>query len=108
MTIWGDGTTIRDFVYVEDAARAFVASSYYDGDAPAINIGSGQATTLLDAIRAVEDAFDTAIDVRFERGRSIDVHANSLAIELAREVLGWSPQTSLAEGVSLLAEELRR
>ena len=92
LTIWGDGSAIRDYIHVSDVASAFVAASEYRDEHTEFNIGSGHGRSLIDVIHDVERAFETKIGLRFESGRSIDVPANTLNIDLAVAELGWAPE----------------
>ncbi|MDH3294342.1 MAG: NAD-dependent epimerase/dehydratase family protein [Acidimicrobiia bacterium] len=99
LVIWGDGSTRRDFVFIEDVAQAFVAASRYDGPYPVINIGSGEATSLLEAVACVQEVLNVELDVRFEPGRPVDVPVNSLAINRAEAELDWRPTVDLKTGI---------
>ena len=104
LTIWGDGSARRDFVFVEDVARAFVAGAAYDGPFPVVNIGSGRATSLLEAVAWVQDALEVDLDVRFEASRPVDVPVNSLAIDRAEAELQWHPTVDLVDGIRRTAQ----
>ena len=95
LSIWGDGSVIRDYIHVADVANAFLAASRYRGDVKEFNVGSGMGRSLVDVIRDVELACETKIAIRFEEARSIDVPANVLSIDLALSELSWSPETPM-------------
>ena len=103
MSIWGDGSVERDFVYVGDVADAFVRACAYPGGQSEINIGAGRSTSLLDILGAVETALARKIPVRFEANRAIDVKKNVLDIGRARTALDWQPQTELGTGLARTA-----
>jgi UDP-glucose 4-epimerase len=101
----GDTSTIRDFTYVEDTARAFLAI----GDAPDIaygqpyNAGSGVAVTIDDVIAAVRDVTGCTKPLRHDpaRARPDRSEVRALLAESRRlhEASGWTPRVSLAEGL---------
>lgn len=104
MTIWGDGETVRDFLFVRDLARAVAEACAYAGDATVMNIGSGLGYTLLEVARLVEGISGRPLQLRFEPNRKIDVARNVLDIGLAHQELGWRPETEIEEGLRLTAE----
>lgn len=97
--IWGDGTIVRDFIYVEDVAKAFIVASYLDEVPNVVNIGSGIGCKLLDIIKIVEKFVGRDIPVIFEKERSVDVKSNVLDISLAKASLGWNPKIDIMEGI---------
>lgn len=99
MPIWGDGSVERDFIHVDDVARAVLAACSVARPPAAINIGSGQATSLLQALARVEAALGRQVPVAFEPGRAVDVARNVLDIGRAAQVLGWRPLIGLDEGL---------
>lgn len=98
--IWGDGSVVRDFVHVDDVARAFALAA----DAPVrgteINVGSGRGASLnelLDLIRAVTGRDP---DVTYHPARAFDVPRSVLSIDRAQAALGWTPQVELRDGIA--------
>ena len=99
-TIFGDGSVVRDYVYVDDLVSALVALGRLRGGPGAINIGSGEGRSLNEIATLVGDELGHEMTVRFEASRRFDVSRSILDIRLAREVLGWEPLTSLREGIA--------
>lgn len=104
ITIWGDGSVERDFIYVRDVARAFVRALVFAGNEQTFNIGSGQSNSVNAVLNLIETAIGKPIERRYELGRPIDVSRNVLCIEKAQRHLSWSPTTGLDEGISLTAK----
>lgn len=104
MPIWGDGSVERDFIHVSDVARAFVAACAVKTPPSTVNIGSGQATSLLQILQQTEAALGQAVPVAFEPGRIIDVKRNVLDISRARDSLGWVPQIDMGQGLKRTAD----
>ena len=99
LSITGDGNQTRDFVHVQDIARAFLLALESDnlGNGEIINIGSGREIS----INKLADLFSKEIvylPARFEPKRT---YAD---ITLARKLLNWEPSISLEEGI----DELKR
>ena len=97
-TIYGTGMQTRDFVYVDDVASAFVAS-IENGDGELLNIGTGTETSIQYLYE--EMAIASGIEIDLERGeeRAGEIERSSLDPSLAEKILGWTPQTSLRDGV---------
>lgn len=103
MPIWGDGLVERDFLYVSDVARAFVAAATHSRSDGLINIGSGRSVSLRDILSLVEAAIGKQLKVAYYPDRQIDVRRSVLDITRAREQLGWEPKIELEEGLSRTA-----
>jgi len=100
ITIWGDGTTTRDFVYIEDVSRALALAVKYEGESVILNIGSGRETSLDEICAEVRRTAKVPLEVRFEPGRSVDVARNCLDITRAARVLNWCPRVGLVDGIA--------
>ena len=110
--IWGDGTLVRDYLHVADAAECLVRLSLAPRDQLeghlAFNIGSGRGASLREVLALVERAAGHRLDVSYTAGRALDVSRNVLDIRRARQLLGWTPSWPLAEGLERVFDELRR
>jgi UDP-glucose 4-epimerase len=99
MEIWGDGMVVRDFIFVDDVMDALLAAAKDQSDARIFNIGSGQGHSLREVIAVIEHLLGDKLDVRFTAGRAIDVPVSIVAIDRARDVLGWVPKTPFEAGL---------
>ena len=106
LQIWGDGSAVRDFLDVADVVAALLAAANYQGDESLFNIGSGQGLSLNQLIALLEAQLNRSLDVEYSPSRGCDVPTNVLCIEKARTVLGWSPEISVADGLSRLCDSL--
>lgn len=104
LTIWGDGSVIRDFVYVDDVAEAFIKAHEYSGHSTCFNIGSGVGRSLLEIVELVEEKSGKKIKVEFSPGRKVDASKCILDINRASQLLNWSPKCGLAAGVTRTAD----
>jgi len=103
LTIWGDGSTVRDFVHLPDVADALVRATRYKGGHAVINIGSGRGHSLLEIVSKVEATTGRKIDLKLEPDRPIDVLVNILDVSLAAQELDWRPAPTLDEGLAATA-----
>lgn len=100
LTIYGDGSQQRDYLYVGDLARAIAA--VLDGDAAGVyQLGSGRPISLEQLIAALEAVAGRRLPVRFEAARRGEVHSTWCAVDKARRELGFGAPTTLAEGLGV-------
>jgi len=95
-----DGTAVRDFVHVDDLARAHILALERcrgAGRFAAYNLGTGTGSTVREVLRAAEEITGRRLQIR-ERPRRPGDPAFLVASNVrAREDLGWEPACSLAE-----------
>ncbi len=99
-TVVGDGTQTRDFVYVTDVARAFVAAARSDVHGEVINVGSGAPQSVN---RLVELLGGDVVHVPKRPGEPDRTWAD---ISKAGRLLGWAPATDFTEGVASMVEAI--
>jgi GDP-L-fucose synthase len=98
--IWGDGTPLREFLHVEDLARAsLMLLDQYD-DSVAINIGSGQEVSVANLAEQVSKIIGYTGKITFDNGRPNGTPRKLLNSAKISE-LGWKPQINLEEGIAL-------
>lgn len=97
-TIFGDGSVIRDYVYVGDVARASVLA-LKKGSRQAYNIGTNRPTTVKQLFVSICKAMKVPADPVYGPPRAGDLKANYLSYAKAKRELGWSPKVSLDEGI---------
>ena len=108
IVIWGDGEVVRDYIHVTDVATALVALALRPllDMYQTFNIGSGTGISLNSLIAELEIGLNRRLDVRREPARPFDVPVSILDISRARNLLGWSPRLSLAEGIARTTSDL--
>lgn len=102
ITIWGDGSVVRDYLHIDDLIAALVAGLSFQPAAtgPRIfNVGSGQGVSLNELIRLLEKASGKKARVTYTPSRKADVPAVVLDIARIRQHLGWSPRITLEQGL---------
>lgn len=97
--VWGDGSVIRDFLYVDDLVEAIIRGISSGSETRLFNIGSGVGTSLLEALELGMQISQTAINVNFNKPRNADVQVSILDRSLATRELGWEPLTTLRDGM---------
>jgi UDP-glucose 4-epimerase len=106
LQIWGDGNTVRDFLYVSDVVSALLAAAQFKGEPHLFNVGSGQGLSLNQLVRLLEAQLQRDLRVEYLPSREFDVPTNVLCIERTRRSLGWSPQVPVGEGLRRLCNSL--
>jgi GDP-L-fucose synthase len=107
VTLWGDGSPTREFLYVEDAAEGIVrAAESYESPEP-VNLGSGAEISIADlaALIAREVRYDGAIE--WDTTKPNGQPRRRLDTTRAKERFGFESQTSLAAGIARTIEWYR-
>lgn len=99
LEIHGDGGQTRDFVFVRDVAEA-VRSAVQDRSSATLNIGSGVGTSVNELFAAMRDLVGYTLDPVHTDPRPGDVRDSVLDVRRAAATLGWSPRTSLRDGLA--------
>lgn len=97
--IWGDGTVVRDYIYVTDVAQIIAKGMHYQGTQKVFNVGSGLGYSLNEILNVCKKVSQKNPTVNYLEGRSFDVPVNILSIQKAQEELDWQPNISIEEGV---------
>lgn len=100
--VFGDGLQTRDYVFVGDVVKAFLAGETAP-NGTLVNIGSGCETTVIDLIEGL--GYDG--DAVFEPAREGELQRSCLDASKAGKVVGWQPQTALPDGLKITLESVR-
>ncbi len=97
--LWGDGTPTRDFIHVEDAARAFVlAAEHYDKSDP-INIGAGFEISIKDLCDKILNFMDIKLKIKWNTSYPNGQPHRALNISKALHEFGFKPEISFDKGL---------
>ena len=107
ITIWGDGSVVRDYIYVRDLVEGIYVASIADSEHRVFNLGSGVGITLNKLVDLMGEHVGRRAKIHYSPNRAFDVPAIYLDITRARDELGWQPTTQLGDGVDLTLEFLR-
>lgn len=97
--IWGDGSIVRDYIFVDDVVDALLRVAIHEGPSRIFNIGSGEGRSLAGVIDVIEKLLGNKISVDFRPGRLVDVPVSILDNALAQEELDWKPRISFEIGM---------
>ncbi len=108
ITIWGDGSVVRDYVYVQDLVEGIYAAAVPPSTHRVFNLGSGAGVSVNELVELIARQVGSDVKVEYEAGRAFDVPAIYLDVSRAAEELGWRPTTSLSDGIARTLEFLRQ
>jgi len=97
--IWGDGTPLREFLHVEDLARASLMLLHEYDESVAINIGSGREISISDLARLISEIVGFTGEISFNRERPNGTPRKLLDSTRIKK-LGWKPQVDLEIGIA--------
>lgn len=98
--VFGDGTTRRDYTYIDDIVAGVIAAIDYDqSNYEAINLGESRTVELRELISLLEKELDTHAVIEWQPPQPGDVPQTFADIEKARRLLGYNPQTQIEEGI---------
>jgi nucleoside-diphosphate-sugar epimerase len=99
--IFGDGQQKRDFVFIDDAVEACVAALRKGGRGDTVNVAGGQPRTVREALDILAPMVDLPPErIRWQEPMRGDLPQTWADVSRAREVLEWSPATSLEDGLA--------
>jgi UDP-glucose 4-epimerase len=99
ITIWGKGDITRDYLYIKDSVPVLINAVQTNKQQRVFNLGSGKGTTLDELLAVIKKVTGRTVKVTYTGERAIDVPINVLDISRAREEFGFSPKTTLLNGV---------
>lgn len=97
--IFGDGTQIRDFVYVEDVALANIAAMRSDVKNGFFNVGTGITTSVKKLAQTLIDISGFSLEPKYEKPLEGDVRASQADTTLAKRILDWEYKMNLEDGL---------
>ncbi len=108
ITVYGDGSVIRDFIYIDDAVRGIMNIVYGENKHRTFNLGSGHGTSIKEVLNAIKIALDCELNVLYKEGRAVDVPVNYLDISRYEKYYGKLNPIALEEGIKKTAEFMKR
>eukprot|EP01039_Chlorochromonas_danica_P003714 gene3714-4063_t len=105
---YGDGSTSRDYTYIDDIARGVVSAIDRPLGCQVINLGNGRPYLLRDFISLVERCVDKPAKIEVMPEQPGDVDRTCADISKARELLDYQPQVTFEEGIARTVEWYRQ
>jgi GDP-L-fucose synthase len=105
LVVWGDGSTVRDFLYSRDAAEGILLALHYGTPDGFVNIGSGHGQSIRNVIQSLQSFID--FNFVFDKTKPSGAPMRVMDITKARSSLGFTPSTDLTTGLKLTWEWLK-
>ena len=100
VTLWGDGTPTREFLYVDDCARGLKLAAERYNDADPVNLGTGTEISIKDLAHLVADATGFTGSIAWDTTKPNGQPRRQLDVARARERFGFEAETSFSDGLA--------
>ena len=107
VVLWGSGEPSREFLYVEDAARALVLAAEHAEDSEPFNVGAGIETKIRDLAELVSEAVGYGGETVWDSERPDGQPVRYLDVSRAKERIGFEARVGLEEGLRATVESFR-
>jgi UDP-glucuronate 4-epimerase len=108
ITVFGDGTSSRDYTYIDDIIKGIVASIYLDCEFEIFNLGNSKPTKLNYLIELIEKNLGKDAYRIYMEMQSGDVEHTYADIKKSKAILGYEPSVSIEEGIERFVYWYRR
>jgi UDP-glucose 4-epimerase len=98
LTLWGDGSAAKDFLYYTDFLQALDAV-LQQRPVGIHNLAAGASHRVIEVIRLIETVTGRTIALNFTPAPAWDVHDSRIDPAKLHAAIGWSPRITLAEGI---------
>lgn len=102
--IWGDGTALRDYVWIEDVVDAFEKAIFYQGSSQIFNIGSGVGYSINDIIGIIERVTNKKMKLISKAATVAEVGKNILDCKLVEEEMNWKAKVDIEDGIKRMCD----
>ena len=96
---YGDGSSSRDYTYIDDVIDGIIKTLGKDFDFEIINLGNSRSIALRDLISIIESVSSKRAKIKKISLQQGDINTTCAEISKAKNLLGWEPQISFAEGI---------
>ena len=108
ISVFGDGSSRRDYTYIDDIIRGVVAAMHYDRTPyEVINLGNSRTVSLMEMIATLEDALGKRAELLYEPEQPGDVPVTYANVSKAKELLGYEPIVPFDTGIRNFVAWLR-
>lgn len=105
--VYGDGSVVRDFIYIDDAVRGIQKIVNGNDRHRTFNLGCGYGTSIAQVLETIEKALSIELNVNYTEARSVDVPVNYLDIKRFEVAYGDLNPISLEEGIKKTADFMK-
>jgi GDP-L-fucose synthase len=105
--LWGTGSASREFLYVDDAARALLLAAEHLDRSDPVNVGTGVETRIRDLAALIRELVGHEGEVVWDASKPDGQPTRYLDVTRAREWMGFEAETPLREGLARTIESFR-
>lgn len=99
INIYGDGSVVRDFIYIDDTINGIINITNYNGNIKIFNLGIGIGTDINTVIKIIEQESGQTSVKNYLSNRRVDVKQNILNIKKYCDTFGVKPMINLRQGI---------
>ncbi len=99
--VWGDGTQIRNWTYIDDIVSGTILAAEKIDDGTAVNLGTMERVRVIDAVKMVCDMTGHKPEIKFRPDMPTGPLNRVADNSLAKKLLGWEPKVTFREGLRL-------
>ena len=104
IVVYGDGSVVRDFIYIDDAIRGIIKIVDGENKHHTFNLGCGYGTSIKQLINIISSTLNVELKVTYKEARKVDVPVNYLDISRYEKYYGALNPISLQEGIMRTAQ----
>jgi GDP-L-fucose synthase len=98
VTLWGDGSAMREFLHVDDLAEACYTCMQVYNEAEHVNIGTGEDVTIKELAHTISNVVQFMGDIEWDTTKPNGTPRKVMNVNKIKK-LGWEPKISLREGI---------
>jgi UDP-glucose 4-epimerase len=106
--VYGDGSIVRDFIYIDDAIRGIITIANGNDEHHIFNLGCGYGTSINQVLDKVKKSLNIDINVKYTGFRKVDVPVNFLDISRYEKAFGIFNPITLEEGIRRTADYMKK
>lgn len=108
ITVYGNGSIIRDFIYIDNAVDAILKIADGENKHKTFNLGSGYGTSIKQVLDTIQNTLGIKLYINYKESRKVDVPINYLDISRYEKSYGQLNPISLSEGIRRTAEFMKK
>ena len=97
VTVWGDGSAIRDFAYSSDVAKGTILALHYGTNGKYVNLGSGEGYSIKELVETLAEFLD--FNYEFDTSKNSGFPRRIMNIDNAKKIIGYQPKVTLKDGL---------
>ena len=108
ITVYGDGSVVRDFIYIDDAINGILNIVNGECEHRTFNLGCGYGTSIREVLNTIRTALNCKLNIIYKAGRTVDVPVNYLDISRYEKYYGKLNPITLEDGIKKTADFMKR